>query len=177
LLTVTPGSSGGGFNTFKVEPAPPPPSTGTTAATAVPMASENENSRGSTDPFDEPFMPDLNRLHAATKHHHHRSTNGYHERRRSRSPPNADVDEEGYSSGSSDTLPEHLVTHFNPETGLVMGRTPAMVMYLLMKAKYRHATEQHEDLLEQLRVMKAETKREKELKEEALDQFLKAQFG
>lgn len=60
---------------------------------------------------------------------------------------------------------------------MVLGRTPAMVMYLLMKAKYRHATEQHEDLLEQLRVMKAETKREKELKEEALDQFLKAQFG
>lgn len=140
------------------------------------MASENENSRGSTDPFDEPFMPDLNKLHAVTKHHH-RSTNGHHERRRSRSPPDADVDEEGYSSGSSDTLPEHLVSHYNPETGLVMGRTPAMVMYLLMKAKYRHATEQHEDLLEQLRVMKAETKREKELKEEALDQFLKAQFG
>lgn len=52
-----------------------------------------------------------------------------------------------------------------------------MVMYLLMKAKHRYALEQHEELIEQLRVMKKEKEREKELKEEALDQYLRVIAG
>ena len=50
-------------------------------------------------------------------------------------------------------------------------------MYLLMKAKHRYALEQHEELIEQLRVMKKEKEREKELKEEALDQYFRAIAG
>ena len=52
-----------------------------------------------------------------------------------------------------------------------------MVMYLLMKAKHRYALEQHEELIEQLRVIKKEKEREKELKEEALDQYFRAIAG
>jgi len=51
-----------------------------------------------------------------------------------------------------------------------------MVMYLLMKAKHRYALEQHESLLEELRVARAEMKKEKEEKERALDEFLRGMF-
>lgn len=93
-----------------------------------------------------------------------------------------DEDDAGYSSSSStsssnDTLPNHLVQHYDNTTGLVMGRTPAKAMYLCMKAKYRHAMEQNEGLQEQLRVMKAEGKRERELKEEVLDKVLRRVLG
>lgn len=44
-------------------------------------------------------------------------------------------------------------------------------MYLLMKAKHHCALEQHELLLEQLKIGKAELKNEKDEKEASLDQF------
>ena len=50
-------------------------------------------------------------------------------------------------------------------------------MYLLMKAKHRYALEQHESLLEELRVARAELKKEKEEKEGTLDDFLRGTFG
>ncbi|KAF6752624.1 hypothetical protein DFP72DRAFT_1070194 [Ephemerocybe angulata] len=175
-VTMAPGTSGGGggFNTFKVE-AP-----GASVLSLQPPVNSNSSS---SDPQDEGFMPDLNmmpaRPHGRDQQREPGAPNGYHERVSDPRPndghdPN---EEEGYSSSSSDTLPAHLAPHFDPETGLVLGRTPAMVMYLLMKAKYKHAMEQHEDLQEQLKVMKTETKRERELKEEALDQFLEQCFG
>lgn len=86
-------------------------------------------------------------------------------------------DDEGYTSSSSDVLPAHLMSHYEPSTNLVLGRLPAMVMYLLMKAKHRYALEQHEQLLEELRVVRAELKREKEEKEGALDRVLRGVFG
>ncbi|PFH48521.1 hypothetical protein AMATHDRAFT_65183 [Amanita thiersii Skay4041] len=86
-------------------------------------------------------------------------------------------DEEDGNSSSEDVLPAHLVPHFDAETGSVMGRTPAMVMYLLMKAKHKYALEQHESLLEELRVARAELKRVKEDKEHLLDRFLVNTFG
>ena len=67
--------------------------------------------------------------------------------------------------------------HYEQDTGLVLGRTPAMVMYLLMKAKHRYALEQREGLAEELRVVKAELKKEKEEKERALDLVLSGMFG
>ncbi|KAJ2913079.1 hypothetical protein MD484_g7330, partial [Candolleomyces efflorescens] len=196
-----PSAIGGGFNTFKIDSSivsapgiPPPP---------APVPTPGSNSSG--DPFDvEPFMPDLNRLPAATRsrhhhHHHHQNTffahegptNGHHTRRSpspaTLPPPTIstaamDENDAGYSSSSStsssnDTLPSHLVQHFDSTTGLVMGRTPAKAMYLCMKAKYRHAMEQNEGLQEQLRVMKAEGKRERELKEEVLDKVLRRVLG
>jgi len=50
-------------------------------------------------------------------------------------------------------------------------------MYLLMKAKHRYALEQHEQLLEELRVMRAELKKEREEKEAAVDKVLRGIFG
>ena len=74
-------------------------------------------------------------------------------------------------------LPVHLMPHYEPETGLVLGRTPAMVMYLLMKAKYDYALKQRAGLAEELRVAKAELRKEKEEKEKALDLVLGRMFG
>ena len=82
-----------------------------------------------------------------------------------------DDDEDGYMSSSSDILPSHLQSLIDDKTGLVLGRSPAMVMYLLMKAKHRCAHEQNEQLSEQLTIVKAELKKEKEEKEASLDQF------
>jgi hypothetical protein len=67
--------------------------------------------------------------------------------------------------------------HYVPATNLVLGRSPSMVMYLLMKAKHRYAIEQHESLLEELRVARAELRREKDEKEVALDDLLRGCFG
>ena len=82
-----------------------------------------------------------------------------------------DEEEDGYTTSSSDALPPYLQSQYDDKTGLVLGRSPAMVMYLLMKAKYRWAHEQNKLLLEQLNVVKAELKKEKEEKETSLDQF------
>jgi len=92
------------------------------------------------------------------------------------SPRPGGEDRDGDSS-SEDSLPAYLAQHFMPETGLVMGRTPAMAMYLLMKAKHKYALKEHESLLEELRVARVELKREKEQKEIMLDRFLVNAFG
>ena len=87
--------------------------------------------------------------------------------------PSSDVGEEedGYTSSSSDTLPPHLQSLIDDKTGLVLGRSPAMVMYLLMKAKHQSAHEENERLLEQLKAVKVELKKERDEKEASLDQF------
>ncbi|KAL5514079.1 hypothetical protein ACEPAG_2840 [Sanghuangporus baumii] len=76
-----------------------------------------------------------------------------------------------------DALPEHLLQHKDPATGKIFGRSPAMVRYLVMKAKHRFALEQHESLLEELRVVRAEELRARELKEQALDEMIRIQLG
>ena len=90
--------------------------------------------------------------------------------------PGGAEDGDGNSS-SEDHLPAQLTQHYVPETGLVMGRTPAMAMYLLMKAKHRYALKEHESLLEELRVARAELTHEKSAKENMLDQYLINAFG
>ncbi|KAG6878595.1 hypothetical protein C0993_003050 [Termitomyces sp. T159_Od127] len=85
-------------------------------------------------------------------------------------------DDDGYHSGS-DVLPEYLQNQYDPETKTIQGRSPAMVMYLLMKAKHRYALEQHETLLEELRLAKAELQEQRDHKDAALDQLLGAMFG
>lgn len=66
---------------------------------------------------------------------------------------------------------------FEPSTNKILGRSPEMVMYLLMKAKHKYALQQHEFLLEELRGAKAELKKEKEEKETAVDHVLRGMFG
>jgi len=106
-------------------------------------------------------------------------TNGRQKRQLRQNPllphntPSSDMGEEedGYTSSSSDTLPPHLQSLIDDKTGLVLGRSPAMVMYLLMKAKHHCAHEQNELLLEQLKAVKVELKKEKDEKEASLNQF------
>ncbi|KAJ7581391.1 hypothetical protein C8J56DRAFT_1057379 [Mycena floridula] len=98
---------------------------------------------------------------------------------RSPSPPPraAGEDDEGYTSSSSESLPKHLAEHYEPTTNRILGRSPEMVMYLLMKAKHRYALEQHEYLLEELRVARAELKKQKEEKDITVDHVLRSLFG
>jgi len=52
-----------------------------------------------------------------------------------------------------------------------------MVRYLIVKAKHKHALQEHECLIEELRVARAEQNFWCEKKEELLDEYLKANFG
>lgn len=83
--------------------------------------------------------------------------------------------EEG--DASADTLPDYLAQQLDPQTGLIRGRTPAMVMYLLMKARHRYASEQHELLLEELKITRQELQRVRDEKERALDDVFRGYFG
>ncbi|EGN97436.1 hypothetical protein SERLA73DRAFT_184144 [Serpula lacrymans var. lacrymans S7.3] len=76
-----------------------------------------------------------------------------------------------------DGLPPHLARATDPATGLIYGRSPDMIRYLVMKAKHRYALEQHAYLIEELRVWRAELKREKEAKEALFDDVLRVTFG
>lgn len=76
-----------------------------------------------------------------------------------------------------DPLPDHLLQHMDPQTGKILGRSPAMVRYLIMKAKHRFVLEQHDNLLEELRVVRAEERHMRDMKEQALDETLCTVFG
>jgi hypothetical protein len=80
-------------------------------------------------------------------------------------------------SPSEEGLPPYLAQDIDPATGLIRGRPPTMVKYLVMKAKYRFAIEQHSTLLEELRVLRAEESAELRGKDEALDSVMKLEFG
>ncbi|KAJ6534669.1 hypothetical protein DFH09DRAFT_1249974 [Mycena vulgaris] len=93
-----------------------------------------------------------------------------------RSPPRT-VEEEEDVASTVEALPPHLRARYSAADNQVMGRSPAMVMYLLAKAKHRYALQQHEQLLEELRVIRGELKKEKDEKELALDSLLRGYFG
>jgi hypothetical protein len=99
-------------------------------------------------------------------------TNGY--ARPSPGPENHNGEDD---SDEEDGLPDHLLAVQDPATGLIMGRSPSMVRYLLVKAKHRYALQQHEHLIEELRVTRWELKHEREVKERALDDVLRNHFG
>ncbi|GLB34020.1 putative zinc finger protein, C2H2 type [Lyophyllum shimeji] len=152
---TTSSNNAGTFATFKVEPSP-----------------------YSDSQTDTRFGPS----HSHEPNGRYRSVSPHYPppRRRAGSPgrePHHPEDDEGYTSAAEDQLPAHLLPHYDPATNTVLGRSPSMVMYLLMKAKHRYALEQHESLLEELRVAKAELKRERDEKEAMLDQLLGSMFG
>ncbi|RDB21758.1 INO80 complex subunit 1 [Hypsizygus marmoreus] len=155
-----PGETNGAFTTFKVEPSP----------------------------FPEPFpfaFPNQHPQQHPQQHQEQEPQNGlgyghdyiypFHEYRARSPTPRFPVRVSAH--GDEDALPAHLEQHYDPATHKVLGRSPAMVMYLLMKAKHRYAVEQHESLLEELRVTKAELRREREEKEMVLDRVLGGVFG
>ncbi|KAF8076616.1 hypothetical protein FPV67DRAFT_1559046 [Lyophyllum atratum] len=153
--SMTPTNNTGTFGTFKVEPSLYPDSLSETR----PGHTHNNNTNG---------------------HHRSLSPHGPPPRRRASSANRGlsrPEDDEGYNSSTEDPLPAHLLPHYVPTTNLVLGRSPSMVMYLLMKAKHRYALEQHESLLEELRVTKAELNKERDEKEAMLDQLLGNMFG
>ncbi|KAJ6581880.1 hypothetical protein B0H19DRAFT_1116831 [Mycena capillaripes] len=143
------------FSTFKVEPNPPldteDPVAAVASTTSVLDSRDFEEQR--------PRNPRLSPISAGM-----------------RTPPRVAEDNDDVLP-SVDTLPPHLRARYNAAENLVMGRSPAMVMYLLMKAKHRYALQQHEQLMEELRVIRAELKREKDEKELALDNLLRGYFG
>ncbi|KAF8840111.1 hypothetical protein BDN67DRAFT_990511 [Paxillus ammoniavirescens] len=76
-----------------------------------------------------------------------------------------------------DGLPPHLAHLIDPHTGLLMGRSPTLVKYVIQKAKMRYALETHAALIEELRVTRTQAQEEKLKKEAMLDDLLKAVFG
>lgn len=86
-------------------------------------------------------------------------------------------DDEDDDDGEDDGLPPHLQRLLDPRTGLIMGRSPALVMYIIQKAKMRYALETHAALIEELRVTRAQAKEEKAKKEVMLDELIKTVFG
>ena len=84
----------------------------------------------------------------------------------------------GRSPSSSDEgLPSYLAQDLDPATGLIRGRAPGMVKYLVMKAKFLFALEQHSTLMEELRVLRAEERSLRQGKDEALDSVMRMEFG
>ncbi|KAJ7625546.1 hypothetical protein FB45DRAFT_1029905 [Roridomyces roridus] len=72
-----------------------------------------------------------------------------------------------------ESLPPYLRARYVPTTHQIMGRSPELTMYLLMKAKHRYALQQHEKLKEELNAVRVELKKEKDAKEGALDGVLR----
>jgi len=99
-----------------------------------------------------------------------RGERDYFSSRRSASPVSSGDERE-------DPLPGYLIEAMDPQTGKIYGRSPAMVRYLIMKAKHRFALEQHENLLEELRVVRNEERRMRQEKEDALDDVLRSCLG
>ncbi|KAI8976400.1 hypothetical protein BD414DRAFT_496827 [Trametes punicea] len=87
------------------------------------------------------------------------------------------TDEELFEYDPEDELPPHLLRQVDPATGLIMGRTHTQVRYMLMKAKHKWVLQQHEALVEELRVLRHEEKCWKERKDALLDELLRRQFG
>ncbi|KAJ7769657.1 hypothetical protein DFH07DRAFT_281453 [Mycena maculata] len=87
----------------------------------------------------------------------------------SRSPVEDDV--------SLETLPPHLQARYAAADKRFTRRSPAMTMYLLMKAKHRYALQEQEQLQEELRAVNAELAKQRDEKERALDDLLRTFFG
>ncbi|KDQ57896.1 hypothetical protein JAAARDRAFT_34702 [Jaapia argillacea MUCL 33604] len=92
--------------------------------------------------------------------------------RRSASPGDADTPDDQLEG-----IPPHLLQALDHQTGLIMGRTPAMVKYLCMKAKYTYALDQHETLIEELRTVRNDERLMRGSKDEVFEELLRQMFG
>jgi hypothetical protein len=81
------------------------------------------------------------------------------------------------SSLGLSTLPPHLRHLVDPSTGLVAGRPPSMVKYLVAKAKFSWLKATHESLVEELRVSRAQEMRWREAKDLALETLMRHEIG
>lgn len=97
-------------------------------------------------------------------------------------PGGTPASDDYYNGGRSPSppdegIPSYLVQDRDPATGLIRGRAPAMVKYLVMKAKFTFALEQHSTLMEELRVLRAEECALRQGKDDALDSVMRMEFG
>jgi hypothetical protein len=152
------------------------------SVSAVDSSAELETSHLTSTPFNkfkvEPQSPDEyialgGPLGNGTRDHF---TNGHCARRFS-PPTGMHFSAEEADAEEEDALPAHLLAVQDTRTGLIMGRSPAMIRYILMKRKHAYAVEQREQLMEELTIARADLRREKEHKESALDDLLKSTFG
>lgn len=118
------------------------------------------------DPPDNAELDD--RLSPSDMNGEHVNGNGG---RRSLSPDLDDDDD------LDDGIPPYLAAQVDPQTGLILGRPPAMVRYLVMKAKHQFAVDQHAQLVEELRMVRHEEQRWRQRKDALLDEVLKQSFG
>ena len=89
-----------------------------------------------------------------------------------------DYSNSGRSSSPADEgIPSYLAQDLNPATGLICGRAPDMVKYLVLKAKFSFALKQCSTLSEELRVLHAEECALCQGKDEALDSVMRMEFG
>ncbi|KAG6817834.1 hypothetical protein H0H87_001666 [Tephrocybe sp. NHM501043] len=153
---------------------------GTPSTSRVPLSAAPGDVSGTfgTLKFENSPYPEDAGVSANHTNGHRRSPSPRHRqsRRRPGSPPGVGLndDDDGYGS---DTLPEYLLQKYDPETKKILGRSPDMVMYLLMKAKYRYALQQQELLINDLHNIKQELQRQRDEKDAALDQLLATMFG
>lgn len=77
----------------------------------------------------------------------------------------------------AEDIPDHLLQYQEPVSGRILGRSPAFVRYILMKAKYQYALEQNEHLIEELRVLRNEERFAQEQKDHALDEVITTHLG
>ncbi|KAJ7066393.1 hypothetical protein C8F01DRAFT_1123109 [Mycena amicta] len=74
---------------------------------------------------------------------------------------------------SVEALPARVQALISPNGGY----SAAKVMYLILKAQHRYARERHEQLQDELRIVRAELTHEKDEKEIALDTLMRGYFG
>ncbi|KAF9240850.1 hypothetical protein BU15DRAFT_61181 [Melanogaster broomeanus] len=76
-------------------------------------------------------------------------------------PPQEDGEDGLDEDDEDDGLPPHLAQLIDPHSGLLMGRSPTLVKYVIQKAKMRFALETHAALIEELRVARTQAREEK----------------
>ena len=91
-----------------------------------------------------------------------------------RRSPSPDPDDD---SDPEDAIPQYLLDHLDSNTGLILGRTPAMVKYIIMKAKEEYVLQEHASLIEELRMVRHEEQIWRKRKDALLDEVLKQSFG
>ncbi|KAG6842023.1 hypothetical protein C0991_003549 [Blastosporella zonata] len=147
------------------------------SASTVAQAPADNSGTFSTFKFEPSPYPEEAGIPLNHANGYRRSVSPHHRPRRRAGSPHGPEDDDGYNSAESDSLPDYLLKQYNPETKTILGRSPAMIMYLLMKAKHRYALEHQESLIHELHDSKVELQRQWDEKDAALDQILGTMFG
>jgi hypothetical protein len=90
-------------------------------------------------------------------------------------PATGNKDKSGYDE--DDQIPERLLQVQDQQTGLIHGRSPAMVKYLLQKAKHKFILEEREQLEKDWTNVNEALNAERDLKEQLLDDVMRKSWG